>query len=287
MLTLLRVATTCVLAGSMALTAACGTAPPSPPAGTHGTPAGPTPGASGPVESGLGQIAIEDLPPLEPDPATLTAVCDPQPDQLDPDAGEGSLFCLDGIMLGLRAVRTTTDAIVRRAYLVRPDCPVPCSGAPLDTANVVVWTDLGTFVVRVDARAEAVSIPQLTVTDPWPRPAQFTSPGVDREELPGAPVAVAERDPYPYCGRADAGTAQEPLRCFRASVLLGQPAEVIQHVAGIEGQVIDVLRFDGAGAVTRLEWADGRWVRQRGGIVLGPGEGSLDFVPWAGGEVIR
>ena len=285
MLTVLRVPTIWVLAGAMALTAACGTAPPSPPAGTHGMPAGPTPGASIQIDSGLGQIAIEDLPPLEPDPATLTAVCDRQPDQLDPD-GEGSLFCLDGILLGLRAVRTTTDAIARRAYLLRPACAVPCSG-PLQTADVVVWTDLGTFVVRVDARVDFVSVPQLTVTDPWPRPASFTPPAVDRELLPAAPVAVAEREPYPYCGRADAGGAQEPLRCFRASVLVGKPAEVIQDVAGIEGQVIDVLRFTGAGAVTRFEWADGRWRRQRGGIALGPAEGSLDFVPWAGGELIQ
>jgi len=111
---------------------------------------------------------------------------------------------------------------------------------------------------------------------------------VRREVLDTAPAVVATRPRYPYCGRATFDAPQDVLTCFRDSVLLGRPAEAILASFGVEGgEVIDVVRFDGGGAITRYEQADGRWVSQRGGLILNVAGGSWAFDPWDSGQVLE
>jgi hypothetical protein len=291
-LIVLRAAARAFLAALLGASAACGP-PPAPTASAPpvlATAAAPTAGRSpAPATATTAELAIEDLPLVEPDPETLTAICDPDPDQVDPDAGETTMFCFDGLVLGLRAVRAATASTSRRAYLVRAPCPgTHCPTASLGTATVVVWTDTGTFLVRLDSAVDTVSFPELLVVDPWPVAGPLASPAAKREALAGAPAIVATRTPYPYCGRSSNDAPVEVLRCFRDSVLLGRPVEAIQQSFGIEGdEVIDLYRFDGAGAISRYERSGNRWFQQQGTMILGPRAGTWSFDPWDEGDVVN
>ena len=78
------------------------------------------------------------------------------------------------------------------------------------------------------------------------------------------------------------------LACFRDSVLLGRPAEAVIASFGTEGgEVLDIVRFAGEGALTRYRKADGRWVRQNGSLVLDPPAGSWAFAAWDAGEPVE
>jgi hypothetical protein len=289
-----RAARVLLLSGIVAVSAACGSPPPAPRSSVQGAPTAPTPtgsaaaSATAPATSQL-TIAIADLPLVEPDPETLTAICDPEPNQIDPDAGETSVFCFDGVRLGLRATRTAILGPIRRAYLMRAACaPSPCPSDALDTATVALWTDGGVVTVRIDSRLDTVGVPQPLLVDPWPAVAGVTSPAVKRESLVGAPAVVASRTPYPSCGHAANDAAAAVLSCFRSLVLLGRPAEMVQSAVATEGgQIIDLFRFSGMGAITRDEQAEGRWIEQRGSMILGARDGTWSFEPWDEGVVLR
>jgi hypothetical protein len=289
-----------LLAASVVVAAACGGPVPAPsmpaapstatsttataqPAASPTIPRSPGPAATAPA------IDIDDLPLVTPDPATLTAVCDPSPNQLDPNAGETTLFCFDSVVLGLRAMRLATSAPVRRAYLVRTGCPpVPCASDGLDTGTLVAFTGGATFAVLLDSRVATVPPPIPVSGNPWPTVGLFTSPPIGRENVLPAPPTVASRTPLPSCGRATLADPDQGLACFRSSILLGKPAEVIRESPATDGGVvIEVVRFGGTGAITRYQRTDGRWVEQVGGIVLGPTEQTWDFDAWDGGVVLQ
>ena len=102
-----------------------------------------------------------------------------------------------------------------------------------------------------------------------------------RETFANAPAEVAARKPYPYCGRAVYDEPTDVITCFLDRVLLGLPVEAVQVSFGTEGgEVSDILRFDGKGAITRYRFVEGRWIGQRGGLVLGAPNGSWSFDPW-------
>jgi hypothetical protein len=286
------------MTGIVAVSAACGSPPPAPSASLDHTAAAltPTSSAAAPATASASAaatsqptIAIADLPVVDPDPATLTAICDPDPNQLEPDAGDTSVFCSDGVRLGLRAVRAASPGNATRAYLMRPGCAAaPCPADALDTATVVLWTGTGAFSVHIDSRLDAVGVPQPVLVDPWPAPVGFASPAVKREGVAGAPAVVATRAPYPSCGRAANDAAAAVLSCFRSLVLLGRPAELVQSSVATEGgQIIDLFRFSGTGAITRYEQSEGRWVEQHGGMILGARDGTWSFDPWDEGVVLR
>lgn len=267
--------------GTLLVATACGVPQPTPTAtiGTSDSPsAAPTAGAS--------RIALEDLPVVDPDPTVLTALCDPDPAQINPEAGDTSVFCHDAVVVGLRAASTAAAGPITRLYVRRPICAaMPCSQDELSTVTVLAWDAIGMVAVRIDKRLDTVSQPERLTLDLWPPPGTVPAPEVGREELDAAPAAVATRTPYPYCGRATYDTPQKVLTCFRDSVLGGRRAEAIQVSFGTEGgEVIEIVRFDGSGAITRYQQADGRWVRQRGSLILGAPGRSWTFDPWDEGE---
>lgn len=287
-----RAAATVVLAGMAFASAACG---PQPPPSASTVLDGDSPAASNTAESAVpsattvAQLRIDDLPQAELDPDTLTALCDPEPNQVHPDGGDTTVFCFDALKLAIRAVRVVTDATSRRAYVDRPECPAaPCPAASLDTATVVVWTDGGSFGVHIDSTLETLSFPESNVVGAWPFPGLFVSPPVRRGSVPAPAKVIATRDAYPYCGKAAEQGPVEVLECFRNSIIAGRPAEAVQETIATEGgDVVQLFRFGGTGAIERFLWADGRWVHQRGAIVLGPTEGTWSFDPWGKGELVQ
>ncbi len=276
---------TCLLGGTLALASACSV----PPATT--TPSGspndrPSARPTAPVAQ---PIAIEDLPVIDPDPAVVTAVCDPEPIQVHPDAGDSTVFCNDAVVLGFRAASTVAIGSITRIYLQRPTCAAsPCSYQDLNTATVLVWDTAGVVAVRVDSRLDAVTRPERITIAAWPSPVTNPNPETRREDVGPAPGPVAARTAYPFCGRATYDTPEEVHACFRDSVLLGRRVEVIQLTFGTEGrEVIDIVRYDGAGALTRYRNADGDWVVQRGGLILPAPGGSWAVDPWDSGAPLE
>ncbi len=276
---------TCLLGGTLLLASACNVPPPTI-VSTSPTSASPSPAAT--ANSGS-RVAIADLPIVEPDPGLLTAICDPEPIQLDPEAGDTSVFCQDAVVLGFRAASGTTPGPITRIYVRRPTCAAtPCSTDELSTATVIAWGAAAVVAIRIDSRLDSVPPPQRLFDDPWPRPNIVPAPEVQREILDSAPEEVATRTTFPYCGRATYDTPQEVLACFRDSVLLSRRAEVIQVSFGTEGgEVLDIVRFNGTGALTRYQEADGRWTVQRGSLILGAPGGSWTFNPWDEGDAVE
>jgi hypothetical protein len=221
---------------------------------------------------------------VELDPAVLTALCDPEPAALTPDAGETTLFCLDGLSLGLRAFRVVSPGNITRAYLSRPACTAyPCSVDELSSATVFGWTAEAALHVEIDSRFDSVSTPVAAVNAPWPVTDHPEEPPVQRIELAGAPQLIADREPFPYCGRSQDDDPADVLTCFRASVLDGRRAEMIRESVGVEGGVVELFRFNGDGAILRYLSADGVWRDQAGTMVLGVGPAAWSFDPWTGG----
>lgn len=236
-------------------------------------------------------IEIDSLPDAALDPATTTAICDPNAGQALAAPGDTMLDCVDGLRLARRAIRTVTDAAVTRMYLQRLTCSkAPCSDASLNTALVTGWTAGGTFRVALDARSTAVIGPEaIRAADvAWPAVALAPERAVKRPILAGAPAEVARRAPLPYCGRAEVGLPASTMGCFRRAILSGRPAEIDQQLFGTEGgSVVAIDRYAGGGAVVHYLEADGAWHRQTGSIVLGVEPDGWSFVPWADDTIIR
>lgn len=270
-----------VWSGTLFLALGCNVPPPAP---TATAPGGDVSSAS-PAASAGGRIAIEDLPVVDPDPASLTAICDPDPSLLHPEADGTAIACYDAMMLGLRAASTVTVGPITRIYVRRQACAAgPCSTEELSTATVVAAAESGTVAVEVNGLLDSVSRPRAAAPA-WPQPATLPAPSVEREDVGLAPAEVSNRTPYPYCGRTTYDLPQDVITCFRDSVLLGSHVEAIQVTFGTEGgEVLDIVRFDGAGALTRYRQAEGAWFRQRGGLILGIPGASWTFVPWDKGE---
>lgn len=232
------------------------------------------------------RLPIDGLPNVELDPEILTTVCDPEPAAWDSNAGETSLYCLDALTLGLRAIRSVSPESVTRAYLHRPACSAsPCPADDFSSGTIVGWIAEAAYAVNVDARLDSVSAPVRASTS-WPPSDQQAVPTVERTELPRAPSVVAEREPFPYCGRVQIDDAGDVLACFRAGVLSGRQVEMIRDAVGTEGGIVELFRFRGSGAIVRYIFADGVWREQRGTLVLGVASGAWSFDPWTEGTVL-
>ena len=256
----------------------------------------PSPVDASPSPSPVASLAISDLPRVDLADVGATAVCDPEPSQANLDAGESTIYCADGLELALRAVLSLTRDPVTRIYLRRPDCAaVPCSEDELSTAVVTVWAGAQVLSVRLDSRLEAVSQPQASENSVWPSAGGGKAPDVARPSIHGAPSEVANRDAYPYCGRAEIGDPPEVLGCFRDAVLGGRKAEMTQRVYGTEGgEMLWIYRYEGQGRLIRYSHdqtvgGDGKtsdaWGRSEGAMILGITPLAWDFDPWYGTQV--
>jgi hypothetical protein len=241
-----------------------------------------------PTASASGRVAIRDLPRVDLDPALLTAICDPEQIQVDPDDGDTTISCQDAVVLGLRAASRATGGPITRIYVKRPACAgTPCSEDELSTATVFAW-GAAIVAVRLDSRLDTLPPPVRLAVDPWPRPGANADPRVQREDFDSAPDVVAARTPYPYCGRAAYDVPREVFACFSDRVLIGKPAEAALVTFGTEGgEVVDIIRFGGRGALTRYRQAEGRWLQARGSLILGAPGGSAGFEAWDGDEPIE
>jgi hypothetical protein len=232
-------------------------------------------------------LNIDALPPVSLDPAALTAVCAPEANQTDPDAGETQLFCYDAIVLGLRAIQTGTDQTIERVYVQRPVCAaVPCTVDELSVATVTGWSADGPLTTTLDSRLTTVTVPARDARAKWPLAGQPVAARVQRPVIAGAPRELQGRQAYPFCGRVETGSPEILTACFRTWVLLGQPVELLEVVHGTEGGAITWLfRYDGRGAITRYAGDAGGWQRQFGSMILGPGPDTWDFEGWSEGSV--
>jgi hypothetical protein len=241
----------------------------------------------------LASFSVEELPRVELSGVQATAVCDPEPAQANVDAGETTIFCSDALRLAASVVRTVTADPPIRLYLHRPACAaMPCSDDELSTADVAAWTASGVFGVHVDSRLEAIEQPSPIADGGWPEVAGATAPEVARPTIKTAPHEVAARTPFPWCGRAEVGEPPEVAGCFRAAVLDGRPAEMIEQVYGTEGgPVLWIYRYDGHGRIVRFQHdtsvnGDGSradsWSRSEGAMILGIDSSGWSFEPWEG-----
>ena len=274
----------CLLGGTLLFASACNAPPPTTPA----TPTIRAPQTAIPAATPSGRVPIENLPRADLDPGLLTAVCDPEPIQLDPEAGETTIFCHDAVVLGLRAASRATPGPITRMYVQRPVCATtPCSVDDLSTATVIVWGAAEVVAVRLDSRLDTLAPPDRLLLGIWPPAERGPAPDTNREAIDSAPAEVADRVPFPYCGKATYDTPPSVFACLAGNVLLGRPAEAIHVTFGTEGgEVVDIVRFDGSGALTRYRHAEGRWIRQFGSLILGAPGGSATFEAWDGGEPI-
>lgn len=227
-----------------------------------------------PSPSTAALLDVEDLPNASLSDEGATLICDPEANQLHPDAGDTVILCYDGLLLGLRALRTAVPT-VERLYLRRQTCAqVPCSASELSVVQVTGWANGSALTTTIDAQAQSVTVPFPDVSVAWPTVAS-DAPPVERPVIDGAPGELVHRDPYPFCG--DATKDVSAATCFLAAVLAARPAELWDLAA--VAQTRFVLRFDGQGLVTRYRERNEGWVRERGSVVLGP-EGTWALDNW-------
>lgn len=248
----------------------------------------PASGRASPSATPAATLDLDLLPRIELGRERLTAVCDPEPSQRVPDAGDAILSCSDALERGLRALRASSDGPVDRLYFQRPFCTsVPCSEDELSTGLVTGWTGDQARTVAVDGRLHTVAAPEIVADANWPPPGPYTEPPVSRLPIDGAPATVANRTPYPNCGQATMGEPPRIVGCFRAAVLLGRRSEMSEDVVGTEGgQILWLYRYDVDNPVTRFQRAGGAWTVQPGALLLGVDAASWNFDPWTDGSVI-
>jgi hypothetical protein len=167
---------------------------------------------------------------------------------------------------------------------------VRCSEDALNTARVTLWTMSQAFDVALDGRLNTVGPPSIAIDPTWPAPGGSPVPDVKAPTIKGAPRVVADREPYPYCGRAKLYEPTDAFTCFRDAVLARRPAEMIHKLYGIEGgEILYVYRYDGQGRVLRFNYYDGTdadgnayetWWRSEGAMILGTGAFPWAFDPW-------
>ena len=209
----------------------------------------------------------DDLPAASLESEGATAICDPEASQLDPEAGDSLVVCYDGLLLGLRALKTTV-AVVDRLYLRRPACAgSPCTAEELATVTVTGWSaDIATSVV-IDWERNRITPPAPDSDASWPTPTSTIGPSVARPDLDGAPQFVREREPLPYCGSADEDR-EGAMQCFRDAVLDGRPAEMLDAFDVSGG--IQVFRYDGSALIRRVAPFGSVWREDSGGLIIGP-----------------
>ncbi len=227
-----------------------------------------------------------DLRRVTFDPTTLTIVCPPEPDLLQRDPPRPAIVCgtsgEDALVLGLAAIQTVAKGTIDRLYLQWPTCPATgCTHEDVQTATVVGWAGGDAYSTVIDVRHSTVPVPMPESSIEWPTFGSSEPPMVARPTIKNAPTEVAERTPYPFCGRAELGDPPSVIACFRDAVLAGRPAEMIQRVYGTEGGVLlQVFRFSGRGAIVRYLRGEGHWSRQFGTLSLSSDATGWSMSPW-------
>jgi hypothetical protein len=251
--------------------------PTNPPATIASAPPSPSPPASASV-----LLDPEDLPEANLKEEDATLLCDPEASQFDLNAGDTLLFCYDGLLLGLRALKTGADHF-DRLYLQRAICAsIPCTPAELGTVTVTGWTDGAALSVVIDHARSGVTVPAPDSEAMWPTPSSTESASVARPEIDGAPKVVRQREPYPYCGAVHQDRLPA-LRCFLDAMLRGTPAEMLDR-SRVSGE-IRVFRFDGQGLIERYaEFPDG-WLLDGGSAILGSA-GTWSYDGWLEAEPV-
>ncbi len=270
------------------LVAGCATRDPSVvPSVTPTRSIGPVPTASvAPTRTLAPELDVDALPRASFDPVRLTAVCAPESDLLQRDPPRRAIFCSDSrgdaLSVGLAAIQTVVDGPIDRLYLEWPTCPATgCTDDDFQTATVVGWSNGNAYSTVVDARLLRVPVPTPEDSIEWPAFGPSEAPPVQRPTIKNAPAEIADRTPYPFCGRAELGDPPEVDGCFRDAVLAGRPAEMIERVYGTEGGVIlRLYRFAGHGAIIGYQHGEGRWIRQFGTMLLSNYEAHWDMGPW-------
>jgi hypothetical protein len=267
--------------------AGCGPRPTEIPASPTFDPTATVPATTTVVPTPLGSLAIDVLPQASFDAAMLTTVCDPEAAQATLLAGDATVFCSDGLLLGLRALQTLSSRPFTRLYFRRPVCKAtPCTADELGIATVMGSSAEAIFAVRIDSRLQTIDVLVPDGARAWPPAGLSRPPAVARPDVGAAPAEITARVPYPFCGKADLGDPTTTLGCFRDAVVAGRPAELVQTVFGTEGGTLTWLyRFDGRGAVTRYAGSDGKWQRQSGTLILGITPLAWDFDPWPDTDV--
>ena len=223
-------------------------------------------------------LDLDALPAVSLEDADATAICDPDPSAF------GDVFCYDGLELGHRALRTVMTS-VDRLYLNRPACASGiCIPDQVNRVRVIGWSGDEAYTVLMDWDANTITVPIPSAAAAWPAAISSIAPAVRRPSLDNAPAEIANREPYPFCGRAQpiglrSDTPEKVARvnainsCFFDGVLAGRPVEMIEITAITEQPAM--FRFGGPGPVIRyLEKREGPivkrgWYRAEGPIVLG------------------
>lgn len=243
----------------------------------------PQPSASTDTSQGPPQptpLDPDDLPEASLEIEMATAICDPEQSDLDINAGESLVPCYDGLVVGLRALKTSIEDI-ERLYLQRPRCAsTPCTTEELSTVTVTGWSDGVATSVVIDWEQNRIRPPVTDLEAEWPRPSSTLAPPVAKPEIDGAPRYVRKREPLPFCGNADEDRAAA-MQCFRDAVLDNRPAEMLESFD--VGGGTQVFRFAGQGLVSRYAMFGSVWREHRGGLIVGPAFG-WSFEEWFAGR---
>lgn len=212
----------------------------------------------------------DNLPTASLEGEGATAVCDAEQSDADPSAGESLVVCYDGLVLGLRALKTR-EINVDRLYLRRPVCASsPCTPEELATVTVTGWTGETALSVEIDWEHNRITPPQVDTDVNWPAPTTTEGPGIAKPQVKGAPTLVRDRESLPYCGNTE-DAREAAMQCFRDAVLDGRPAEMLEPFDVSGG--IQILRFDGQGLVTRYALYGDGWFQDGGNLIIGPSFG--------------
>ena len=104
-----------------------------------------------------------------------------------------------------------------------------------------------------DPNGELLAWPATAIALP-PEPA-FDPPAVAAPALDGAPPAIRDREPLPFCGDEDAtGDVfdRAARQCFLEGIRAGSPVELVSRSASTEGDpVVTLDRWAGTGSVVK------------------------------------
>lgn len=237
------------------------------------------PQAAGTPTSTAVTLSTDSLPRVALDPMKTTAICDVEPEVVNPDAGTSNVDCAGALALSASVTQALAGAAPSRLYLHRPACvSTPCTDDELNTATATVLVGRQSYAISIDARTTSVTATQAPDTGWWPTPASYTAPAVFRPVLAKAPAEVASRTAYPFCGAKDGNPDIAAWACFQNAVETGGAAELLSAVPDTGS--VWVFRYSGAGAVTRYRDDHGSWSSEAGTTIIGGLHWALD--PWAG-----
>jgi hypothetical protein len=168
--------------------------------------------------------------------------------------------CRDGASLALAALGPDRAARAERLGVAYgSSCPAAgaCADRRPDVLDVTARLGVRPKALRVrivrGPTGELLAWPATPVAPP-PEPA-FDPPPVAAPALDGAPPAVRDREPLPFCGDEDAtGDVFDAAarRCFLDGIRAGSPVELLSRSASTEGDAVEtVYRWPGTGSVVK------------------------------------